>query len=707
MNRRIRFITSDSFNWIISIDEKTLRLGKYRCIIDFGNEEAVIAVLKEIEDTFIWNLNFCDVQKKINTFNLLTILDALYYDNTLEWFRHQCFEIMKIQNISFKNIFRATFYVTPQMKYECLCIIRGIYQIYKEVHFQYYGPKKIRDTTYAYNENYSVKYVATISNVASFTINGESFDICLSKRKHMTDSANVLSGIERLQAALKTEDKTSVLAVFEEIGYMATLDIMRICYPQLAMSYFEKRAQQYLYERQKVSPHLLLKEYIKTTPYRGPSRKFYYTILEKLEDETAEFNAELITGNQQELLLDKDTYVMFYYQGNNLCSCKLKFIGSSQLKQECKNFCINYAMTPDGTLDVTKASAASVTLMNCFSILFDELDIYVESVSQLCASDVRLLLSYLIQTTSFAYVSIKKQMQLLGKLYSFTTSIENSNSSSPFFKLKFSYRESNHTTPISKEAKQCIWKALVTAPSVFRIGTQIAFATGMRSGSFDNLTLSSLVVSQGHYAIRCFLKKTYKHRIKSGLPVYNDYQISDDLAFEIKSFIEQTKALRAQLPKPYLLVYQGDGRRIDTHLAPMVLTGRALSFYLCSVLEKEGVRDDDGIIGRESLRSIRAEMGRMLFAKGKTAKEVSAYLGNSPEVAAKSYNQCYPIDEARKYNDFYKETLERTALLSNSVATKEQSRLVMFGTCLSYKGCNGKDCRLCPERIVPKGGQLV
>ncbi len=212
----------------------------------------------------------------------------------------------------------------------------------------------------------------------------------------------------------------------------------------------------------------------------------------------------------------------------------------------------------------------------------------------------------------------------------------------------------------------------------------------MRSGSFDNLTLSSLVVSQGHYAIRCFLKKTYKHRIKSGLPVYNDYQISDDLAFEIKSFIEQTKALRAQLPKPYLLVYQGDGRRIDTHLAPMVLTGRALSFYLCSVLEKEGVRDDDGIIGRESLRSIRAEMGRMLFAKGKTAKEVSAYLGNSPEVAAKSYNQCYPIDEARKYNDFYKETLERTALLSNSVATKEQSRLVMFGTCLSYKGCNGK-----------------
>ena len=73
----------------------------------------------------------------------------------------------------------------------------------------------------------------------------------------------------------------------------------------------------------------------------------------------------------------------------------------------------------------------------------------------------------------------------------------------------------------------------------------------------------------------------------------------------------------------------------------------------------------------------------------------------------KSYNQCYPIDEARKYNDFYKETLERTALLSNSVATKEQSRLVMFGTCLSYKGCNGKDCRLCPERIVPKGGQLV
>ena len=151
-----------------------------------------------------------------------------------------------------------------------------------------------------------------------------------------------------------------------------------------------------------------------------------------------------------------------------------------------------------------------------------------------------------------------------------------------------------------------------------------------------------------------------------------------------------------------LLVYQDLHRRAGTHLPPRVLNGKCLQYFICNILSKANIRDADGVIDRESLRSIRAEVGRALFASGKSADEVSSFLGNSPAVASQSYNKCYPTDEARKYNSFYKETLEKSAFSSNNIEPKEQNRTVMFGTCSSSKVCNGKDCRTCPERIVRK-----
>lgn len=323
------------------------------------------------------------------------------------------------------------------------------------------------------------------------------------------------------------------------------------------------------------------------------------------------------------------------------------------------------------------------------------------------SSDVKILLSYLIQSSEFAYTTIKKRILLLGKFYAYITGIEPTNPASAFYKLKLPVGESIHTTPISKAAKECIIKEVSTAPPVYSVGIKIAFATGMRDGTFDTLTTDSLVYTQGHYVIRYFLKKTYKYRIENGLPVYNECQIPDELAMEIKKFINQTKDLRSQLNKPYLLVYQELNRRTGTHLPPRVLNGSGLQYFICNMLSKANIRDEDGIIDRESLRNIRAEIGRALFASGKSAEEVSSFLGNSPVVASQSYNQCYPTDEARKYNSFYKETLEKSVLSSSSIGSEKQNNMVMFGTCSSDKICKGKDCRTCPERIVQKGGVAI
>ena len=700
MSRAIKIIDTSGFYWTVSIDGIVIQLGKRLCRVDFGNADNLNSVLKDIEDIFIWRHTFSDVQSRTNTFNLLILLDSIYYESTLELFQYHCAEIMKQCDTPFAETFTKVFGSCPEKKYRRLSIVSEISKTYKDIHFQFYGPQKLKRSKYASNSQFCVKYFSATWNVISYTINDEPLDICLRGKTHLVEATNVLSVIENLQDALASEDKTTIISIFEEVGYLNALDIIRICYPELAVCFFTKIAERMIRTRQRVYPLLLLKSYIKTVPYQGKARQFFYALLEQLEDNVPYYEEQLIAGNEQELLSDKDTYTLYFRNANTLYYAELIFIGEFQLRKECKDFFLSYAKFGNTNLNIEKASLVSRILRQLFLIMFNELDIYIESIAFLTSADVKILLSYLIQSAGFAYTTIKKRIYFLGKFYSYITGLEPTNPISAFYKLKLPIGESIHTTPISKAAKECIIREISTAPPVYSVGIKIAFATGMRDGTFDTLTTNSLVYTQGHYVIRYFLKKTYKYRIANGLPVYNECQIPNELAMEIKD-------LRSQLDKPYLLVYQDLHRRAGTHLPPRVLNGSGLQYFICNILSKANIRDADGVIDRESLRSIRAEVGRALFASGKSADEVSSFLGNSPVVASQSYNKCYPMDEARKYNSFYKETLEKSAFSSNNIEPKEQNRMVMFGTCSSCKTCNGKDCRTCPERIVRKGGATI
>ena len=450
---------------------------------------------------------------------------------------------MKQCDTPFAETFTKVFGSCPEKKYRRLSIVSEISKIYKDIHFQFYGPLKLKRSKYASSSQFCVKYFSATWNVISYTINDEPLDICLSGKTHLVEATNVLSVIENLQEALASEDKTTIISIFEEVGYLNALDIIRICYPELAVCFFTKIAERMVRTRQRVHPFSLLKNYIKTVPYQGNARQFFYTLLEQLENNVPYYEERLIAGNEQELLSDKGAYTLYFRNANTLYSTELVFIGDFQLRKECKEFCLSYAKFGSKNLNIEKASHVSGIFRQLFSIMFNNLDIYIESIVFLTSSDVKILLSYLIQSSEFAYTTIKKRILLLGKFYAYITGMEPTNPASAFYKLKLPIGESIHTTPISKDAKECIIREISTAPPVYSVGIKIAFATGMRDGTFDTLTTDSLVYTQGHYVIRYFLKKTYKYRIENGLPVYNECQIPDELAMEIKEFIRQTNVV--------------------------------------------------------------------------------------------------------------------------------------------------------------------
>ena len=137
---------------------------------------------------------------------------------------------------------------------------------------RYSGKRSFRDIP-VFCSQFCVKYTSSIGNVISYTLNDEPLDICLRGKTHLAEATNVLSVIENLQEALASEDRTTVLAIFEEVGYLNALDIIRICYPKLAICFFTRIAERMVHTRQRVYPFLLLKNYIKTVSSKRWFRK--------------------------------------------------------------------------------------------------------------------------------------------------------------------------------------------------------------------------------------------------------------------------------------------------------------------------------------------------------------------------------------------------------------------------------------------------
>lgn len=168
------------------------------------------------------------------------------------------------------------------------------------------------------------------------------------------------------------------------------------------------------------------------------------------------------------------------------------------------------------------------------------------------------------------------------------------------------------------------------------------------------------------------------------------------------SFIKETQGMRNKLDNPYLLVYYPINWRTDTHRKPCVVSADTISYYMSKLLADTHIETLDGLPEKASLRSIRAEIGRSLFAEGKSAQEVSEYLGNSPMVAQTHYDNYLPIDDAKMYDALWQDTIEKG--IDSCSKTKSAPHSVMYGTCVSQKECSGKDCRKCPSLIQCKGG---
>ena len=701
MNRNIKIIRTDTHYWTISIDGQILQLSRYRHRIDLGVAENVGDILKIIEDVFMWRRTFLDVRGLINGSNLLVLLDAIYPESTVELFENLYRQQISESYMNFKAFFFHIFSFTYESRYKKFSISKELHSIVTAISSEV--AQKVTPFQTIQTDKFTVTYISTIGNVASFIVNDSTLEICLSGQPYMCNPAEVMGSILNIQDALKCNDRTKLESIIEHIGSIATIGIMQICYPALAIDYFTDVCDGIVQKREPLYPQSVLRGYFRQAPYRGPARSFFYTILQSLERKVPYWNRILFEGNHQEILSAKNQWTLFYYNDSTLLSfLRIRFIGAESLQSELQKYLLHRATIGRQSPDVIALGRESSEINICINILYNHLDIYFESVHSLTNFDIQLLLSYFTQNTNYNYKTILRCLMSLRLFYRFITCVGNNSPSSAFYKIKLQSSLPHPTIPMSPQAKDAVFQRLSELPPVAQIGIKIACCTGLRSGSFGELLASSLTYADGKYTLRVFLKKTYKYRIKNSLPAFIDYAIPSELGIEIKQFIADTQSLRIMLNKPYLLVYQPASRRSDTSRLPIVFGGNSLAYYSSKLLMEAQLYNSDGFSEKLSLRNIRAEMGRSLFASGKSAREVSSFLGNSSIVAQTHYNNSRPIDDAKMYDALWQETIEKG--IASCSKPKIAPHPVMYGTCTAQKECSGKDCRKCPSLIQCNGG---
>lgn len=248
-------MVQESHSCTILVDGCSINIKYYKNNINFRSIEDIQRLFQNIDEVFAGTKSFGDVCKLIYGKNLLAILDAAYTEKIIGLFEKKYEETIGKSYVSFEDFFNRFFSFPYTRKYSNFQFVAYL----KESTSEIASKINIRDRylSITHNDEFEVKYISTVGNVASFFINGKSFEICLRGRPHLRDCNVVLDTIGVLQAALDGKNRTGVMSVIEQIGNIATLRIMQICYPQLAIDYFISAAEDKIKRRQCIYPNLI------------------------------------------------------------------------------------------------------------------------------------------------------------------------------------------------------------------------------------------------------------------------------------------------------------------------------------------------------------------------------------------------------------------------------------------------------------------
>ena len=575
------------------------------------------------------------------------------------------------------------------------------------VNIRQFASEYVRNPKIARSEYFEIEYLSQNNNVAAFRINNKRLELCLVGRGEMRNPADVLKTLTDIKKGLTTHDELVLKKGISALGPLASLSLTELFFKDVTKEFFCDLAIGSVYvTRALLQPAKMLKEY-----FGNARTAFYNELLNELEYLLPEHNEYLEKSNIDVIYANDDNWILYNSYADQIHRLSLIFSGTPKLITEMQSFLRYKAQRyiNSGKPFSQFLYRIWVQLSIAINFIYDGQDNLLESVLDLTVLDIQDLQVYLAQETNYGLGTQREVFIYLKALYKFTLLQNKDLEIEPHKTLKFpkfKARTKSHTEPISKEALNALLANLDKLPAYIRLAFLLSAVTAARANSICLLETDSLQKTGEKYTVKIYYQKTYEYRIKKGKSPFVTHEIPKKLYDELFDYIQQTEKLRSLLGTSYIFVYRSANHRIDTMRLPNVLNYDSFQYETGKILDQVQLYNDRGERIKCGFRNIRAEVGRAMFASGKTEKEVAAKLGNSEVVARSHYNVAYPADEAELYNRQYKITVElvkeriETMTLNNSLNITRTQK-VLYGQCNKKNVCSNKnDCLNCPQRII-------
>lgn len=727
----------------VSIDGKTVKLarGGRRTFsekrINVTDEMKIGLLLISLERCIQEENGFVSMIEMTTSTNILLLLDALYYDETIVWWKDvvkkdaiesSCVSCMRLFQKYFGCNFNHVMLRIPLVA-EMKHYIKEFYFDEKNLNFimnsrgYIYGtkgtkdghkPRRAKRNSATYN-GISVDIIKREGNIVVYLANGIECSICLSGNSEMQDALTIAKSISNLIEALPSYNEQEILSAIERMGYKAASQVIEhFCFENMvAFIDFELRGE--INKRH----YPLVAKTIKTYT-QSYNNHLTNMLLDCFEPRVLFYEELLIAGNTSEIEKDSASWSLFYYLHENACcNMTLFFNGPEILMRQFRCF-LRYKYQKKEKTVGTSSSTLFKYIARIYNALYRfflwivEDAVELDNMCDLTVWEFKHFLSHLVYDSGLAPASISAIFHYTYALYSFCCLSEGPDMQrirkEELPNVNDDYRMAKHIEPLSPYAISQIMNVLYEFPVYIRLAFLLCLATGARAKTICMLTTDNIIQTPDGYAVRLYYYKNSNQRQCRGMSPYLTHKIPEQLALDLQSFINDTADLRKKMDKPYVFIYRPLLRRSDSKRRARVLNCYTFKGQINKALDCIQLYDEDGSIIRCTFARIRAEVGRDMLLNGYTEKEIAEKLGNTTLVAAEYYSSLTAKEEANLWNRHYQATIETIFHKENDLYINNEScteKEKQYGRCIAPNPkCNQPSCDNCKMLITckEKGG---
>lgn len=686
--------------------------------IAYGGCDELSKYVDSIEQHLSTAQPLADLSTQINGVNMLRLLESLYRDKTFNnWLEYVNSNLDVKVNILFEQYFgfrhNATKYpdefgaeltkAAIDRKKKLEEIQRNIAKSHKNAERKAARKKKRLqqvlkhiERAIAVSHEWSVRKMNVENNIAVYEINSQTVGMCLSGHSHLGFAKNVLANLTLLKTGFNQNNSSMVRDAIHAFGGKAAFQLMECFFSTPAKQFFEHDFEEFvLSTRRNPNPSSFLKSYFGGSC--GMGNNFYLGLLEVLEKRIPVIEDLLIQTSVEEMSSAFHEWKLFYRTRARLSRCVIRFPAQERLKDEMIEFFHYlyevYSSSNDSPYPIIQEYDTSILK------IIDAIDRPIASVLNLSSWDYRYVISVFASKMSVS--TLRSDLFNMRRFVSFLDP-DICDKTLPLCIIPSAIL--NPIKPIDSSVLQKIEEYSDELPEVIRLAFHLLVETGARAGSVFDLTVEDLSKVGNKWGIRIYYRKAMRRNNASGVPSYVPHELSDELAMDLNEFILKTNHFRELLPKKYIFVFESTWFRANTSRLPSVLSSDVFLDAIQDLCKKHTIYDSNGALSSFTAQSVRAEVGRALFAKGASPQDVAGKLHNTATVAKRHYDSMYPADEAAMRRELYSKTVDAAIDSSEAEGTYPFAKNdPMYGSCKSSDMCrHGNDCRNCSEQIQKK-----